>query len=332
MSDPLNAPQLRAPSVLPVPDAAIGVGAGLAAATIWGGALAMTRLGVSDAAALGPHDIVLLRFLGPALLLLPLARGAIARLAPRDLPRLLALVAGGGAPFVLLAGIGLREASAADAGALLPGTVPLWVAAASVLAGQRRVASFSGPQVLGLGLMAVAVTLVAGPAALAVTSWRGPVLLIAAAWLSTLYTLALRRSGLGPLEATAVVSLVSVLGFAPIYLLALEPGLGAASWAELLAQGAWQGGLSGLLAPVAFGLAVERLGAARAAAFGALSPVAAALFGLALLGEVPERSVVLGLAAAALGVGLAATQTLPAPSRRPHLGRNASAMLRPFRP
>lgn len=283
---------------------ALGIAAGLAAATIWGGALAMTRLGVADAAgALGPPDIVLLRFLGPAVLLLPVTWRALRRVGPADLPRLLALLVGGGAPFVLLAGAGLREASAADAGALLPGSVPLWVAVAAAMAGRRK--GWAGARSVGLALIALAVALVAGPAALGGESWRGPLLLIAASWLSTLYTLALRGAGLTPLEATGLVSLGSVLGFVPFYLLALEPGLAAAGWAEIAAQTAWQGGLSGLLAPVAFAVAVSRLGAARAAAFGALSPVAAAAFGLLLLGETPEAPVALGLLAATLGVGLA---------------------------
>jgi drug/metabolite transporter (DMT)-like permease len=294
------------PDLRPSP-ALAGVAAGLAAASIWGGALAMTRLGVADAQApLGPHDIVLLRFLGPAALLLPISWRAARHLPRREWPRLLALVAGGGAPFVLLAGAGLREASAADAGALLPGTVPLWVAAASMLASGSGGLGLSAWQKIGLGLIALAVVLVAGPALLGGESWHGPALLLAASWLSTLYTLALRGTRMKPLQAAGLVSLGSVLGFLPIYLFALESRFHDAGWGEIALQAAWQGGLSGLLAPVAFAVAVARRGAARAAAFGALSPVAAALFGVLLLGEVPEGLAVVGLLAATFGVALAA--------------------------
>ena len=285
-----------------LPPEAAGVAAGLAAAAIWGGALAMTRHGVADAGALGPHDIVLLRFLAPAMLLLPLAWRALARLGRDDWPRVLALVAGGGAPFVLLAGAGLRDAAAADAGALLPGTVPLWVALLSVAAGRGVAAA----QRVGLGLILAAVAVVAGPALLAGEGWRGPALLIAASWLAALYTLALRGSRLSALDATAIVSLLSVVAFTPAYLLLLEPSIPAASWGQLGLQLAWQGGLSGLLAPVAFGLAVARLGAARAASFGALSPAAAAGFGVALLGEWPDLASCAGSLAAVAGVALAA--------------------------
>jgi drug/metabolite transporter (DMT)-like permease len=302
-----------APSRAILPAEAVGLAAGLAAAAIWGATLAVTRLGVgAEEAALGAHDLVLLRFLGPAALLLPVAWRVLPRLGAGDLPRLLALLAGGGAPFVLLAGAGLQHASAADAGALLPGTVPLWVAMASALLGGKRALPSGAWPRIGLLLIALAVALVAGPAVCAGEGWQGPALLLAASCLSTCYTLALRHAGLGPLEATALVSLGSVLGFAPLYLLTMEPGLAAASAAEIAFQAAWQGGFSGLLAPIAFALAVARLGAARAAAFGALSPVAAALFGLLLLGEVPEGMAALGLAAAALGVALATRPAAPA--------------------
>jgi drug/metabolite transporter (DMT)-like permease len=294
---------------LHVPAGAIGIVAALVAAAIWGSTLAMTRLGIGDAAALGPHDLVLLRFIGPAALLLPVALRAARRLGRADLPRLLALLLGGGAPFVLLAGAGMQQAAAADAGALLPGTMPLWVAAASVVAGQRDMAGFSMTQRVGFALMALSVLLVAGPALVAGEGWHGPAMLIVASWLAAGYTLALRRAGLTPLEATALVSLGSVLGFAPLYLVALEPGLGAAGWGEIVLHGIWQGGFSGLVAPMAFAVAVARLGAARAAAFGALSPAAAALFGLVLLGETPEPLVATGLVAAGLGVALAARQS-----------------------
>ena len=154
--------------------------------------------------------------------------------------------------------------------------------------------------------MALAAALVAGPPLLEGEGWQGPVLLIAASWLAALYTLALRRAGLLPLEAAALVSFGSVLLFLPPYLLALQPGLGQVGWAELALQAAWQGVFSGLCAPLAYAFAVSRLGASRAAAFGALSPVTSAVSGLLLLGERPELLAAVGLVAAALGVAFAA--------------------------
>jgi drug/metabolite transporter (DMT)-like permease len=284
---------------------ALGIAAGLAAAVIWGATLAMTRLGVASNGDLGAQDLVLLRFAAPALLLLPVAWRTLPRLHGRQIAALAVMLVGGGAPFLLLVGSALRDAGAAEAGALLPGTLPLWVTAASLLAGRSRTAPLTPSGGTGLALMALAVLVVAGPASLEGGLGDGTLLLLLAGWLSAAYTIALRHARLGALEATALVSLGSVLGFLPFYALAPEPGLTTSAWQEIALHLAWQGGLSGLAAPIAFAAAVARLGIARAAAFAALSPVAAAVFGLLLSGEWPDGLAALGMVSATLGVALA---------------------------
>jgi drug/metabolite transporter (DMT)-like permease len=283
----------------------LGMAAGLAAATIWGATLAMTRLGVAPGGDLGAPDMVLLRFAAPALLLLPVAWRTLPQLSPRQVAALAVMLVGGGAPFLLLVGSALRDAGAAEAGALLPGTLPLWVTAASLLGGMARPVRPAPSRVIGLALMALAVLVVAGPASLQEGAADGTLLLLMAGWLSAAYTIALRRAGLGALQATALVSLGSVLCFLPFYALVEAPGLAKAAWPEIALHLAWQGGLSGLAAPIAFAASVARLGVARAAAFAALSPVAAALFGLLLCGEWPDGLATLGLVSATLGVVLA---------------------------
>ncbi|MGK7867967.1 EamA family transporter [Falsiroseomonas sp. E2-1-a20] len=280
----------------------LGIAAAVAAATIWGGALAMTRLGVSGAGTLAAHDIAMLRFVGPALVLLPVLLRALPKLRAAGAWPLLLLLAGGGAPFVLVAGHGLRVAEAAEAGALLPGTAPLCVAVVAALLGER----FGRLRLLGLALIGFAIVAVAGPALAegAAEARGGHALLLAAAMLAAAYTLALRRAGLSAWEATAFVSVASVVTLGPIYLLVLEPGIAGASWREIAVQATYQGGVSGVIAPVAFATAVTRLGAVRAAAFGGLSPVAAALIGFVLLGEMPGPATALALLAASLGVVL----------------------------
>lgn len=280
----------------------LGIGAGLAASAIWGGALAVTRLGVSGEAPLGPADIAMLRFAGPALLLLPVLRGAWPRLRRLPAWQPLLLLAGGGAPFVLMAGSGLSIAGAAEAGALLPGTVPLCVALVAALLGER----FGAARVAGLAMIGAAVALVLLPAVAdgADGRWPGYVLLLGAALLSAGYTIALRRSGIGPWEAAAFVSLGSMLLLAPGFLLVREPALLGAPLDSVLVQAGFQGLASGILAPVAFAAAVRRLGSSRAAAFGSLSPAAACLGGFALLGEVPDALVLAAVLASAVGVVL----------------------------
>lgn len=217
------------------------------------------------------------------------------------------LLAGGGAPFVLIAGSGLRIAGAAEAGALLPGTVPLCVALVSALLGER----FGAARFAGIAMIATAVAVVLLPAVLlgADGRWPGYVLLLVAALLSAGYTIALRRSGIGAWEAAAFVSLGSVLMLAPFFLLAPDQGLFSAPLDRVLVQAGFQGLASGVLAPVAFAAAVRRLGPSHAAAFGSLSPGAACFGGFTLLGEVPDGSTLAAVLAAAMGVVLVSRPT-----------------------
>jgi drug/metabolite transporter (DMT)-like permease len=281
-----------------------GIAGGLAAAAIWGGALAVTRYGVSGETPFSPADIAMLRFVGPALLLFPTLRRAWPRLRQVPVSLLALLLLGGGAPFVIVAGSGLGIAGAAEAGTLLPGTVPLCVAMVSRLLGER----ISATGLVGLAMISASVAAVVLPSLGAGADDRGAgyALLLTAALLAAGYTIALRRSGLGPWEAAAFVSAGSVLTLGPFYVAVMEPGLMAASWDVIAFQAAFQGLASGILAPVAFAAAVQRLGASPAAAFGSLSPGAACLGGFALLGEVPTVPATMSILASGLGIALMA--------------------------
>ena len=74
---------------------------------------------------------------------------------------------------------------------------------------------------------------------------------------------------------------------------------------DLIWQALWQGVLAGLLGLWTFNVAIRRLGAAPAAAFGALTPVVSALGGWWWLGERLNLLDVLAVSCAVLGVALA---------------------------
>ncbi|MCW8084041.1 EamA family transporter [Sabulicella glaciei] len=281
-----------------------GIATGLAAAAIWGGAIAVTRFGVSGDTPLSPADIAMLRFAGPALLLLPVLRRAWPRLQQVPVHLLALLLLGGGAPFVILAGSGLGIAGAAEAGALLPGAMPICVAMFSRLLGER----IGTAGLVGLAIIGASVATVVLPSFGAGSGDRGEgyALLLGAAALGAGYTIALRRSGLGPWEAAAFVSAGSVLTLGPPYAFVMEPGLIAASWEVIALQIGFQGMASGILAPVAFAATVQRLGASKAAAFGSLAPGAACLGGFVLLGEVPTAAAAMSILATGLGIALIA--------------------------
>ncbi|MGL4576535.1 MAG: EamA family transporter, partial [Burkholderiaceae bacterium] len=74
---------------------------------------------------------------------------------------------------------------------------------------------------------------------------------------------------------------------------------------DLLFQAAWQGVIAGVLGLWTFAVAIKHLGAAQAAAFGALAPVVSALGGWWWLGDALGTVEVIAVTCAALGVALA---------------------------
>ena len=128
---------------------------GLAAVCIWASFIVVSRLGVRSS--LTPWDIAALRFGVAGILLLPyvLVKGlALERLG---LVGLAAIVFGGAAP-VLLANSGLLFASAAHAGALFPGVMPLMVA---LLAAAFLHETFTKAKKIGFSLILPGVLLIA---------------------------------------------------------------------------------------------------------------------------------------------------------------------------
>src|ERR1019366_1956259 len=99
---------------------------GLAAVCIWGAFIVVSRLGVRTS--LTPWDVAAIRFTVAGILLAPYLgkRGlALDRLGWTGVT---AIIAGCGAPMVLLVNVGLLFAPAAHGGALFPGVMPLMVA------------------------------------------------------------------------------------------------------------------------------------------------------------------------------------------------------------
>jgi drug/metabolite transporter (DMT)-like permease len=277
-----------------------GLAALAVAVAIWAGWIVVVRAAVEGGRGLTPLDLALMRYGVPALLLAPVWWGCGPWPKGLGAGRLAAMALGWGAPFVLLAGTGLRQADTALFAALVPGAMPLFLAAILAVAARQRP---RGQAALGLGLIGAG----AG-AALVVAAVQGremggvPWLLAASAgWAA--YAAAFRGTGLTPLQATAVVAFWSALGLAPF---AFGPGV--TLWRQPLAviveQVVVQGLVSGVLAVAAFAVALRALGTAPAAAGAAMVPVLAALGGWWFLGEPLSAAVLGGLAMTAAGVAL----------------------------
>lgn len=280
---------------------------GVAAALIGGGWQVATRAATA-ASHLAPADLVILRYGIPALLLSPVLWLARTALAAKSRRGLLLLWMGAGLPFGLLAITGTRLAPTAHMGVLMAGASPLIAAALSWLIWRERV---SGSRALGLVLMCLAVLSLFGKSLLGWSddTWAGDLLFLAAAALWAIYALVFRRLALTPWQAAAFVSGLSsavVLAWVLIrLLLGHEPGLGAWPLADLAWQALWQGVLASVLGLWTYSVAIARLGAAQAAAFGALAPAVSALGGWALLGDALTAIDLVAVTASVGGVALA---------------------------
>src|SRR4249920_3276707 len=173
---------------------------GLAAVSIWSGWIVIARLGLRTS--LTPWDIAALRFGVAGILLSPyvLIKGlAVERLGGIGLA---AIVFGGAAP-VLLANSGLKFASAAHAGALFPGVMPLMVA---LLAAAFLQETFTTSKKIGFTLILPGVLGIAcsSDGVIGSSANVGDVLFLGSGLAWAFYTIAMRRARLGGLHAAAI--------------------------------------------------------------------------------------------------------------------------------
>ncbi|MFD2264957.1 DMT family transporter [Lacibacterium aquatile] len=272
-----------------------GVLAAITVPVIWAIWLTATRAGVTGG--LSALDAGLLRFVIPAVVLLPVAWKSLPAYREAGLLRCLLIVWGAGAPFFMIAATGMKQVPMADIGSLMPGTMPIFVMILAALV-DRRLPSIA--KLMGVALVLGGVLLFLAPSLIGGGQWQGQVTVMSAACCWAVYTLAYRNSGLSPWAAAALISSVSGVLF-----------LGAAvHWGShllevptqtLLWQLAIQGVLTGLVSLAVYGVAVARLGAG-ASLYGALTPAIAALLAIPVLGEYPSVMAWLGLGLITLGV------------------------------
>jgi drug/metabolite transporter (DMT)-like permease len=280
----------------------LGVAAGLLVVVCWAGWVVATRFAVTTH--LRPIDIAFLRYLVASVLLAPVLLRHGLGLRQIGLRRISVLVCGAGLPFLLISSTGMKFAPASDVGAVMIGTMPVFVALFSALIGGER---FDAMRVAGF------VTVIAGIVGIAAHglfdfhsgAWRGHILFLVGAALFASYTVTFRRSGMSPWQAAAIVNFFSLLILTPVYLLGFGSDLLSAAPGDVITQAIMQGVVSAIVALFFFGEAVRRLGASRAAVLGSFTPVLAALFAMPLLGEFPTGLTWAAIIAVSVGVVLA---------------------------
>ncbi|MBJ3778167.1 DMT family transporter [Acuticoccus mangrovi] len=288
------------------PDASLmrGVGYGLAAVVMWAGYLSFARAGIRIG--LAPQDIVFLRFAPAAALTLPwLIRFRHASLLRIGVPRSILLALTAGPLFIILGATGYTFAPLAHGAVVQPATVTLAaMAIAWLFLGERLTAG----RALGIGVIIVGLVLIASgdPGETGEATWVGDLLFAAAGLCWAVFTVLLKRWNVGGLAATAIVSVLSGALVVPSFI-ALDSfeRLAAIGIGTLLVQILVQGVCAGFLAVVAYGRAVDALGASRAALFPALVPAVALVIGIPITGELPTSMELVGAVLATFGLTVA---------------------------
>jgi drug/metabolite transporter (DMT)-like permease len=272
---------------------------GLAAVCIWASFIVVSRLGVRTS--LTPWDVAAIRFAVAGVLLLPclLRRGlAVDRLGWTGV---VAVIAGCGAPMVLLVNAGLLFAPAAHGGALFPGVMPLMVAILSAVILKEP---FSARKWIGLAAIVLGAMDIAwgrgGAGGASQTIGHALFLLAGLAWAG--YTVAMRRARLDGLHAASIAAGGSLIVYLPVYASLAGASVFQAPLLDIALQAVVQGLLTAIVALLLYGRMVSLLGATGGAAFVALTPVMTGLMGIPLLGEWPPASDWVAIALIATGV------------------------------
>jgi drug/metabolite transporter (DMT)-like permease len=280
----------------------LGLASGLLVVFCWAGWVISTRFAVTTH--LRPFDIAFLRYLVASAILTPVLLRHGLGLREIGAGRTLVLVCGAGLPFLLISSTGMKFAPASDAGAVMIGTMPVFVAIFSASINRER---FDPVRVTGFIAVIIGIVGIAAHGLFNFESgaWRGHILFLTGAALYASYTVTFRRTGIGPWHAAAIVNFYSLLILMPFYFLASGSHLLSASPSEIITQAAVQGIIAGIVAIFFYGEAVRRLGASQAAVLASLTPAVAALLGMPLLGEFPGSLTWAAIVAVSIGVVLA---------------------------
>jgi len=268
---------------------------------IWSAWIVYTRQGVTHAMPLSV--LILVRMAVPAVVLAPVIwRTGIFGGGKPTLPLLLVLSAG--VPHIWLSAVGLTHAPSSDYAALVPGTMPVFVAVLATLFFKEKLGWIRSLGLVCSFLGGIAITWRSLSAADANANF-GHIVFLAAGLNYAIFTLAFRKSGFTPVEAAGFVSFWSLLMVLPFGLMPAIEHVRAGYGGDIIFQAILQGVLSNLIALVTYSEGVRRLGASKAAAFAALVPVGATLLAIPVLGEWPDASAVTGVILASFGVLLA---------------------------
>ena len=258
----------------------IGIGCALVVVVLWSSFLVLSRYGA--AGVLTPFDLAALRFGVSGIIMLPvLIRNGFGGLKSGQAA---AITLSAGPAFALFAYGGFSLAPTAHGGVLITGMGPFFTTLFAVLMIKERLGHTRIISLLvilcGMGLMA--------RESLAFTTsdqmW-GDMLFLGASISWSAYTVFARAWRVTPFQATAIVAVLSMIAYLPVYLTFLPSNLFIAPLGEVFLQGIFQGFLSVIVALLAFTRAVAALGPVVTAMMTSVVPGIAALAAIPLLHE-----------------------------------------------
>lgn len=309
--------------------ATTGTTAGLlamaATIVVWAG-FALSIRGIGSSSLTG-MDVAVLRFGIPVVMLSPWIPRTIRRLRSERPVVVAGICIGAGLPYFLVSALGGSLTSATLVGQVIPGTVPVFVAALAFAiwrARIRRVQALALVAILaGVAITVVLATTPSGAAGIGV--------LLAAGLIWAVYTLSLRSTGLDPIGAALVLCVPSAIGalvlagghMAPSHL-----ADGTARPGDVVFFLAVQGLGVGVVAALSYAFAIRRLGPRAAATLGALSPVLTATVAVPVFGEPLGPAAIASLALVVAGV-VAFNLLAPAARRVPPTDPAAEPVLTP---
>jgi drug/metabolite transporter (DMT)-like permease len=281
----------------------IAILCGVGAAACWGVGLVTARHGI--AIGLSPADLAFHRFMWSGLIMLPFAwRWGLGDVGGIGWGVGIVLMILGGPGLSILSHAGFILAPLGHGAVIQPSTATLGglLLATLVLREHPSRARVAGAFVIvgGLVLMGVDALINIGTHALG-----GDVAFVAAGmcWATMLTILRLRN--IDSVRAAVIISVLSLLIYAPLHALLFGfDNMIAVGWRENALQIVAQGILSGPLATYLSAYAASVLGTGRGASFSALVPGFTILIGVVALGEMPTLIQLAGLGVVALGFRL----------------------------
>jgi drug/metabolite transporter (DMT)-like permease len=272
--------------------------AGLSVMMIWSGWIVISRDSMSTNLTAG--DVTLIRFVTAALFTLPLSLAY----SWRDIPikRALVVALGCGFPYTLFTFYGLSSNSAANAGVIVNGFLPVISAILAVIFLNNKLGK---PAWLAIALIVCANFLVLVPeltgSQISYQFIVSILLLLTASGILATYMTAVKYWQVSLKEVLIWVPSINAILFIPVWFF-LPHQLFSATVENILVQAGYQGLIVSVFALFLFTYAIKHLGTVISSLFMAMVPAITALLGLWILGESPSAFAWWGIVVCTMGL------------------------------